>query len=94
MPGAGQRGFLYALDVHELQVNQGFTPEDALAGNAQTSGAGSGGARVGVQSGRDVTVRATSWVAIGSTNSSATRSKSAPSPAAPAWPSDAARTRP
>lgn len=57
VPGAGQRRFLYALDVHELQVNQGFTPEDALAGNAQTSGAGSGGARVGVQSGRDVTVQ-------------------------------------
>jgi len=37
VPVAGQRRFLYALDIHDLQVNQGFAPE---AESPEESGSG------------------------------------------------------
>ncbi|MBL8093361.1 MAG: hypothetical protein JNL73_04275 [Anaerolineales bacterium] len=50
-PAAGGRRFLYALDIHDLQVNQGFAPvEDQPAAEA----GGSGGRSISIRADRDL----------------------------------------
>lgn len=54
VPVAGQRRFLYALDIHDLQVNQGFAPE--AEASADTSFGAGGREGVSIRSAGDVHV--------------------------------------